>query len=233
MTPKRSHKHSHGSRKSAENEARPGKRDEAADHAAGDFDLEAVMSAAGAATPDATVDDAAATTAEDQTSPADAAEAAGAGPEPAESGAVAELQAQRERYLRLAAEYDNYRKRTDRERSESSARAQGQIVERLLDVIDDLERVAHVDPQKVSVTSVIEGVQLVERKLVRMLESTGLEVVDAEGQPFDPEVHEAIATAPAEGPEADDTVSDVFQKGYLFKGNLLRPARVRVYKHDD
>jgi molecular chaperone GrpE len=151
----------------------------------------------------------------------------------ANAAAVAtELEAQRDRYLRLAAEYDNYRKRSERERAESGTRAQAQIVERLLEAIDDLQRVSQYDAEKTTAAAVLEGVQLVERKLLRLLESAGLEVVEAEGQPFDPEIHEAIATVATEAREEDDTVSDVFQRGYLFKGQLVRPARVRVRKHE-
>ncbi|MBA4159472.1 MAG: nucleotide exchange factor GrpE, partial [Gemmatimonadetes bacterium] len=138
----------------------------------------------------------------------------------------------RERYLRLAAEYDNFRKRTERERTESWTRAQAQLVERLLDPLDDLQRVAHVDAEKASAFSLLEGVQMVERKLLRILQGAGLEVVEAEGQPFDPEAHEAIMTSPAEERESDDTVAEVFQTGYCFKGTLLRPARVRVSKYE-
>jgi molecular chaperone GrpE len=79
---------------------------------------------------------------------------------------------------------------------------------------------------------VIEGVRLVERKLLRALEEAGLEPVEAAGTPFDPEVHEALMTVPAEEPEEDDMVADVFQEGYRFKGVLLRPARVRVKKFE-
>jgi molecular chaperone GrpE len=158
--------------------------------------------------------------------------AAGADAQDGAASAARELEASRERHLRLAAEFDNYRKRTERERTENWTRAQAQLVERILDAIDDLQRVAHLDPEKTSASSVLEGVQLVERKLLRILEAAGLEILDAEGKPFDPEVHEALATAPAEDQEQDDTVSDVFQKGYLFKGTLIRPARVRVFKHE-
>jgi molecular chaperone GrpE len=152
-------------------------------------------------------------------------------PETPRSGdGSAEADAMRDRYLRLAAEFDNYRKRTERERGESWGRAQAQLVERILDALDDLQRVAHVSPEGASVASVLEGVQMVERKLVRLLEGAGLEVVDAEGKPFDPSVHEAIVSTPTEDESADDTVAEVFQKGYSFKGSLIRPARVRVHK---
>lgn len=148
------------------------------------------------------------------------------------AGLTGDSDAARERYLRLAAEFDNFRKRTERERTESWTRAQAQLVERLLDPLDDLQRVAHVDAEKTSVSSLLEGVQMVERKLLRILEGAGLEMVEAEGQPFDPEAHEAIMTSPTEERESDDTVAEVFQTGYRFKGTLLRPARVRVNKFE-
>ena len=152
-----------------------------------------------------------------------------AAPTPAQDPA-AELQAMRDRYLRLAAEYDNYRKRTDKERVESWGRAQAQLVQQLLDPLDDLQRVAHHGTESVSPQTLLEGVQMVERKLWRILETAGLEVLDASGRPFDPSVHEAIMTASADTHEDDESVGEVFQKGYRFKGDLIRPARVQVRK---
>jgi len=148
----------------------------------------------------------------------------------AEAEALTEMQ---DRYLRLAAEFDNYRKRTERERSESWLRAQADLAGRLLDPLDDLNRVTDQDGAEASPDAVIEGIRLVERKLLRTLEDAGLETVQAAGTPFDPEIHEALMTVPAEAPEEDDTVADVFQKGYRFKGVLLRPARVRVKKFEE
>jgi molecular chaperone GrpE len=142
-----------------------------------------------------------------------------------------ELKALRDRYLRLAAEYDNFRKRTEKERVESWTRAQAQLVQQLLDPLDDLQRVAHYQAESTNVQALLDGVQMVERKLLRLLESAGLEVLDASGQPFDPSVHEALMTAPAERQEDDESVGEVFQKGYRFKGDLVRPARVQVRKY--
>jgi molecular chaperone GrpE len=138
------------------------------------------------------------------------------------------LAEQRERFLRLAAEYDNYRKRTARERLETSARAQGELVRRILDSIDDLGRVLGVDPDKTDAKSVIDGVELVEKKLMKGLAAAGLEVINPVDQPFNPEVHEAISTQPALSPEDDNMVAQVYQVGYSFGGQLLRPARVVV-----
>jgi molecular chaperone GrpE len=158
-----------------------------------------------------------------------------AAPGGAASGGASEqeLAASRERYLRLAAEFDNYRKRVEREKAESWNRAQAQLAEKLLDVLDDLQRVAqHFNPETATAQSLMEGTQMVERKLQRALETAGVEEVQAEGQPFDPAVHEALMTVPAESRDEDHTVADVFQKGYRFKGILLRPARVRVKRFE-
>jgi molecular chaperone GrpE len=135
-----------------------------------------------------------------------------------------------DRHLRLAAEFDNYRKRVERERADSWARAQADLAVRLLDTLDDLERVVqHADPT--TPESLLHGIQLVERKLRQALESAGLESIEAQDAVFDPNSMEAVAMVAAESHEEDDIVSDVFQRGYAFKGVLLRPARVRVKKH--
>lgn len=139
--------------------------------------------------------------------------------------AVAEL---RDKYLRLAAEFDNYRKRTTRERAESGARAQGELLKHIIDSLDDLGRVTGVDPASTDAKSVVLGVDLVAKKLLKSLAAAGLEMIDPVNQTFDPSVHEAVATEPALSPEDDHVVSQVFERGYRFGGQLLRPARVVV-----
>ncbi|HJR43809.1 MAG TPA: nucleotide exchange factor GrpE [Gemmatimonadaceae bacterium] len=147
--------------------------------------------------------------------------------EPAES-LQRQLDEQRDKYLRLAAEYDNYRKRTARERQDAGTRAQAELAKQLIDALDDLARVAHVVPESTDTASVVQGVELVERKLLKALAVAGLEVVNPVDQTFNPERHEAIATVPALSPEDDHTVAQVYQPGYVFNGQLLRPARVVV-----
>lgn len=139
-----------------------------------------------------------------------------------------QLEEQRDKYLRLAAEYDNYRKRVARERQEMGPRAQAELLRHLLDSLDDLARVAHVDQASTDVASVVHGVDLVEQKMLKALASQGLAVVKPMDEPFNPELHEAVATEPALSPEDDHMVSQVYQPGYQFKGQLLRPARVVV-----
>ena len=143
-----------------------------------------------------------------------------------------ELNALNDRHLRLAAEFDNYRKRTNRERDEVRRRSEAELAARLLDSLDDLQRVASVEAASTTVEAIHEGVELVEKKLRRALEAAGLEAVDAAGELFNPETMEAIMTAPAEHPEEDDVVHQVFQPGYRFHGILLRPARVGVKKYE-
>ena len=152
----------------------------------------------------------------------------GATPTTAQIALEQQMAEQQEKYLRLAAEYDNYRKRTARERSEQTARAQAELVRMLLDPLDDLARFAHVDPSTVDAATVVQGVDMVERKFLKTLTAAGLEIIDPINQTFDPKVHEAVATEPALSPEDDHVVARVFQVGYLFNSQLLRPARVVV-----
>jgi molecular chaperone GrpE len=135
---------------------------------------------------------------------------------------------QRDKHLRLAAEYDNFRKRATKERQEAGWRAQGEMVRGLIEALDDLTRFAHVDPSTVDASTIVQGVDMVERKMLKSLAGHGLEVVDPLDHPFDPKVHEAVGTEPALSPEDDHMVGKVYQRGYVFNGQLLRPARVVV-----
>jgi len=142
-----------------------------------------------------------------------------------------ELSASRDRHLRLAAEFDNYRKRVLRDQADSVARAQTSLISRLVDVLDDLDRVAH-HSESSSKEALLEGVELVERKFRQVLESAGLERIDAEGAQFDPTLMEALTTVPTDEEAEDDHVASVFQPGYRFQGTLVRPARVVVKKFE-
>ena len=147
---------------------------------------------------------------------------------PATSDLIRRLNEQQDKYLRLAAEYDNFRKRTARERTEGTARAQGDLTRQLLDGLDDLSRFAHVDPATVDAATLVQGVDMVEKKMLKALTAAGLEAIDPTDQTFDPKLHEAVATEPALSAEDDHVVARVYQVGYLFNGQLLRPARVVV-----
>ena len=143
-----------------------------------------------------------------------------------------ELESLNDRHLRLAAEFDNYRKRNQRDRQALASRLQADLVGSLLDVLDDLQRVAE-GGEDVEAEGVLEGVRLVEKKMMTVLESAGLSPVEAEGSRFDPELMEALGMVPTEEAELDGQVADVFQRGYMLRDMLLRPARVRVYQHSE
>lgn len=138
------------------------------------------------------------------------------------------LTAERDKHLRLAAEFDNFRKRTVKERQEAGSRAQAEMVAGLVEVLDDIMRFAHLDPSTVDSGTVVQGVAMVERKVMKTLSGHGLEVVDPVGRPFDPAFHEAVGTEPAASEGEDHQVARVYQPGYVFRGQLLRPARVVV-----
>lgn len=139
-----------------------------------------------------------------------------------------QLEEQRDKYLRLAAEFDNYRKRSAKERADAVPRAQADVVRHLLDPLDDLMRFADLDPAQTDSKTVIEGAEMVERKLLKVLASYGVTQVDPKGEAFDPNLHEAMMTEPAESAEEDHLVARVFQVGYVANGQLIRPARVVV-----
>ena len=146
--------------------------------------------------------------------------------------ARADAQAANERYLRLQAEWDNFRKRTAREREDERARASEGLVTKLLPVVDDLERsldhAASLDPQG-AFGEFVTGVRAVYEKLVDVLDKTGVVAINPVGQEFDMNEHQAVAHVDdATLPES--TVRDVYQKGYRMGTRVIRPAMVTVSK---
>jgi len=178
----------------------------------------------------------AAAVAADRESAADDTTAAGAGARTDEfadriSRLEQELTVERDKHLRLIAEFDNFRKRMLKGMSEAESRGQAELVKSILDPLDDIARFAHVDPAVTDSSMIVEGVEMVEKKLAKALRAVGLEIVDPVGERFDPSLHEAVGTDTAGGEEEDGTVSRVYQVGHTFKGQLLRPARVTVRQH--
>ena len=135
-----------------------------------------------------------------------------------------------DRLQRLQAEFDNFLRRTDRERLETGAHAQGLLAERLLPVLDDFDRALQAQEGGDSVET--RGYALIREKLYRALADAGLERIESEGQVFDPGIHEAIMTQDVE-PERDGLVIIELAPGYRFRGRMLRPARVQVGKAPD
>jgi len=130
-----------------------------------------------------------------------------------------------DRLLRLAAEFENYKKRATRERLEYVALANERLVKDLLPILDDLERALEAAAEHEE-AKLEDGVRLVHRSLAQLLEREGLKQIDTEGA-FDPHVHEALLAQPSEEHESGD-VLDVIQKGYKLGDRVIRPARVIV-----
>ncbi|HPD90808.1 MAG: nucleotide exchange factor GrpE [Clostridia bacterium] len=128
-------------------------------------------------------------------------------------------------YLRLAADFANYKKRSEKERSDIHAFANEKLVAKLLEVLDNFDRaLAQEETEK---NPVWEGMALIYKQLLGILEGSGLEEIQALGQPFDPEFHEALMMDSSTDQESG-TVTEVFQKGYMLHKKVIRPTRVKV-----
>jgi molecular chaperone GrpE len=149
-------------------------------------------------------------------------------PEVGESD-LATVAAERDGYLdqlqRTLADFSNFRRRVDQERVQAREVATRDLLRQLVPILDDLQRALGSTAEDQRETPWVQGVQLIERKLVSLLEREGVTPIDALGQPFDPALHEAVASDPGSGGQ---TVVEVYQSGYRHRNNLLRPAMVRV-----
>ena len=143
--------------------------------------------------------------------------------------AKAELQEFKEKYLRLVAEFDNFRKRTAREKLETIQTASKDVVVSLLEVVDDAERAEQQLAASTDTDEIKKGILLVFNKLKNILQAKGLKPMDAKGKPFNPDLHEAIAEVEA-GKELRGKVVDVVQNGYYLNDKIVRFAKVVVGK---
>ncbi len=171
-----------------------------------------------------------------ETSEAETAEAVSAVPSPEDAGeessaALREAEAKAEAYLqdlqRLKAEFDNFRRRTAKEQGELRQYVAGEIVGRLLGVLDNFQLAVDSAEGSRDFDSMFKGVQMVYRDLQSALEDIGLEPVSARGQLFDPNMHEAVEESEGDG-SGVVAVEDTLRDGYMFKGAVLRPALVKV-----
>jgi molecular chaperone GrpE len=137
---------------------------------------------------------------------------------------VAEKADLQDRLLRSRAEFENARRRFERERSDFLQFASIDLVKQILPIVDDFERALKVETAD---RNYAKGVELIHQRLYDNLKKAGLEPVESEGKKFDPNIHQAVERVPTEEVE-DQTILSEFQRGYNFKGKLLRPAMVRV-----
>lgn len=131
---------------------------------------------------------------------------------------------------RLKAEFENYKKRIDKERAGFVGLATSGLVKRLLPVLDDFERAIESAKTQENSEKLLEGLNLVYSHFMETLEREGLKEIEAEGAPFDPQFHEAVLQVKAKGHD-DGRVVEVMRKGYMVKDQVLRPAMVKVAKH--
>ncbi|MDX9715536.1 MAG: nucleotide exchange factor GrpE [Dissulfurispiraceae bacterium] len=141
-----------------------------------------------------------------------------------------ELEEAKDRYLRLYAEFDNYKKKMIKDKEELTRYSNESLVYELLAVIDNLEMaLKHIDDDGGAVEALKKGVENTHRELLRTLEKSGLKVIAACQKPFDPAVHHAMSTEQCEGYEPNMVVEE-FRKGYMYKEKVLRPSLVKVSK---
>ena len=140
----------------------------------------------------------------------------------------AQLEEQKDRYLRLSAEFDNYRKRTLKERSDMLKTVNGDTLSGMLPVLDDLERAMQSMQKATDVDAVREGVVLIYNKIQEFLKNKGIVEIDAMNQVFDTDLHEAITKIPAPTEDLKGKVVDVIQKGYKIDTKVIRYAKVVV-----
>ena len=134
----------------------------------------------------------------------------------------------RDQYLRLQAEWDNYRRRTAKERLELIDNAGRDILTGFLPILDDCQRALQVLRESDAAAAAIEGTELIYNKLMGYLNQRGVERIEARGAAFDTDFHEAVAQFPVEDPEKKNTVIDVTQEGYTLNGTVIRYAKVVV-----
>lgn len=135
----------------------------------------------------------------------------------------------KDRLLRMTAEFDNYRKRVDRERRELSEAAAADLIRDLLPILDDLERAMAASRAEAAGQNdaLLRGVELTHKHLLEQLRRRGVEPIDAVGQMFDPELHESVAAEHAAG-KPDGEILEEFRRGYRAAGRLLRASMVKV-----
>lgn len=142
-----------------------------------------------------------------------------------------ELREAKERIIRLMADFDNYRKRVQREKEDWHRYSSMTFIEKLLPVIDNLERaLENLNQHSEEVKGIFSGVVMTYRQLADVLQQEGLTAVEGAGSFFDPQIHEAVMQEPAEEGQEDNQVVQVLRKGYRFKDKLLRPSMVKVAK---
>ena len=139
-----------------------------------------------------------------------------------------ELETMKDQYLRLAAEYDNYRKRTMKEKAELIKNGGEKTISAILPILDDLERALNISETSDDVKAMREGIELIYNKFLKVLNQEGLQKIETDGKDFDTDYHEAIALVPAPSEEQKGKILDCVQTGYKLNDKVIRHAKVVV-----
>ncbi len=138
----------------------------------------------------------------------------------------------KDKYLRKAAEFENYKRRTEQEFSSLTKYANEQLITDLLPVIDDFERSLHVSKDRREFGPFYKGIEMIYHKLLKLLESKGVSAIESQGKPFDVDLHDALMQTPKSDIEPNTVVEEV-EKGYMYKDKVIRHAKVVVAKEPD
>ena len=138
-----------------------------------------------------------------------------------------------EQNLRIRAEFANYKRRIEREQADFTMYFKGEILKNLLPILDDFKMMFEKSSEGENEQSILDGAKLIYEKLQQVLEKEGLTKVDALGEHFDPELHEALMMKPIDNEEEHDKVIEVFQDGFKLQDRLLRPSKVIVGKYQE
>ena len=133
-----------------------------------------------------------------------------------------------EQYLRLAAEYDNYKRRTTQEKVQIYTNSVAEVIEKILPFVDNMARATAVEVTSEDAQQLLEGIKLVERQFLETLTAIGVEEIKAEGEKFDPNMHNAVMHVDDDSIEGEEIVVEEFIKGYKYKDKVIRHSTVKV-----
>lgn len=149
------------------------------------------------------------------------------------AGGDAEYAQLAEAYDRLRAEFANYKRRIEREKEEFVDAVRGGIIREFLPIVDDFQLMLEKSAEGDNDVALLDGARMIFDKMVTLMDRQGLSKIEALGQPFDPQIHEALMTQPTDLEEQNEKVVQVFQDGFMLNTTLIRPSKVVVGKYDD
>jgi len=136
-----------------------------------------------------------------------------------------------DRFVRLSADFENYKKRNSKDRADLLKYCNEKLIRDILPIVDSIDRALNHSSSPADLNAFIEGLKLIQGQLAATLEKNGVEKIDTTDRDFDPNYHEAMLQVDTDDRDADNKIADVFETGYLLNGRLLRPAKVSILRH--